>query len=328
MKIGLHVNQLDSRGTGAVTLAYAKALSKRFSYDIVFITSADASDNRKIPTIKENQFEVIQYKGSANVYEQRLQVKETLSRIVDKEGIDFMYMAKWGTDDSITPQNCKTGIHCVFRMTQPHGTVYAGVSEYIAKKYGHSLHVPHIIAPMPQTENIRREFNIPESVTVLGRLGGKGLFDISFVKDAIKQILNYRKDLYFVFLSTEKFIEHERVIFIDWVEDEQCKFNIIHSCDAMIHARQDGETFGVAVGEFSACNKPIITWSGKGFGLYDTCHLELLGKKAIVYDNYQDVLDIMYSIKREDIITRQWDVYSDRFSEENVINQFNKVFLS
>ena len=31
------------------------------------------------------------------------------------------------------------------------------------------------------------------------------------------------------------------------------------TCDAMLHARRDGETFGLAVAEFSVRNKPVIT---------------------------------------------------------------------
>ena len=40
------------------------------------------------------------------------------------------------------------------------------------------------------------------------------------------------------------------------------KVEFISSCDAMIHARQMGETFGAAVSEFSIKNKPVITCRG------------------------------------------------------------------
>lgn len=36
------------------------------------------------------------------------------------------------------------------------------------------------------------------------------------------------------------------------------KTTFINTCDAMLWARHDGETFGLAIGEFSSKNKPVI----------------------------------------------------------------------
>ena len=45
----------------------------------------------------------------------------------------------------------------------------------------------------------------------------------------------------------------------------------------MIHARQEGESFGIAVGEFSFCNKPVITYSQSP----EKNHLVTLGDKGL-----------------------------------------------
>ena len=37
------------------------------------------------------------------------------------------------------------------------------------------------------------------------------------------------------------------------------KSRFLYACDAMIHARADGETFGMAVAEFSVHNRPVLT---------------------------------------------------------------------
>jgi glycosyltransferase involved in cell wall biosynthesis len=328
MKIGIHSNQFDQRGSGKSSFDYVYML-QRSGHDLVLISSKQG-DNQGLQSLNKN-IKYISYEGNANNEIERAAVKYNISKIVEEENIDFLYMFKWGINDNVTPNNCKTGIHCVFEMSQPHGDVYAGVSEYIAKKYSKELYVPPIVYKFNQTENLRLKYNIPDDFTVIGRHGGKVTFNLPFVHQAVKDILSYRKDVIFMFLSTERFIEHERVIFLPYLKTEQEKFNYIHSCDVMLHARADGETFGVAVGEFSSCNKPIITWSGlynnqKMMG-YDTAHLELLGNKAIIYNEYQDLLDILYSIKREDIHHQCWDCYSEKFSEKNIINQFNKVFL-
>ena len=329
MKIGIYSNQFDSRGTGKVPLEYAQALQKTFNHEIVMITSKDG-DNSGLANVQKH-FKVVQHDGSTIIIDQRSIVKKSLRDIVDKERLSFLYMVKAGANDNITPDNCKTGIHCVFHMDQPHGSVYAGVSDYLAKKYNQTSHVPHIIKKYNATKDIRLMLGIDSATTVVGRIGGSSTFNIPFVQKAVKDVLDYRPDIVFLFLSTDKFIEHERVIFVPFIDGEQEKYNHIHACDAMIHARADGETFGLSVGEFSACSKPVITWSGEYQGQrnpnYDTCHIELLGKRAIIYKDYKEALEILYSIKRAEIPPIQWDVYTDRFSEKNVMDQFNKVFL-
>ena len=50
----------------------------------------------------------------------------------------------------------------------------------------------------------------PKDALVIGRNGGSDTFDIPFVKQAIQTVLNERKDIWFIFQLTDKFIEHER----------------------------------------------------------------------------------------------------------------------
>ena len=65
------------------------------------------------------------------------------------------------------------------------------------------------------------KYNISKNALVVGRHGGVGQFNIQFVRQAVEEILKYRSDIFFLFLSTEPFINHERVLFIPWVENEQ-----------------------------------------------------------------------------------------------------------
>src|SRR5208282_4498864 len=111
-------------------------------------------------------------------------------------------------------------------------------------------------------KNLRKELNIPQDALIIGRHGGMDSFNVSFVHEVIKRIVEYRKDIFFLFLSTKEFYTHERIIYLPWVESEQEKFNFIHSCDVMLHTRIGGETFGISVGECSSANKPVMTWSG------------------------------------------------------------------
>ncbi|HKB92244.1 MAG TPA: hypothetical protein VKC60_17135 [Opitutaceae bacterium] len=324
MKIAIHSVQFDGRGTGKTPYDYARGLQNLYQHEVVFVTSS-LSTNEGLARIRK-EFPVITYDKKVGMHDGQ-EIRDILSGIVDQQRIDFMQFLKYGNDDQITPDNCKTGIHCVFIMTEPHGDVYAGVSENLAKKFGHKLYVPHIIKAYPQTKDLRKELGIPTDALVVGRHGGFDTFDVPFVHEAIRDALAVRKDLHFVFLSTKKFYEHERITYIPWVESEEDKFNVIHACDVMIHARMMGETFGLAVGEFSAANKPVMTWRGLGCAGYDTAHVDILGANALLYNNRGDLQKILLNLNRKFLKGRNWNVYTQTFSEANVTRQYSDVFL-
>ena len=48
---------------------------------------------------------------------------------------------------------------------------------------------------------------------------------------------------------------------------------------------------------------------------------------GILYNDEQELLDILYSIDHSFINSHNWDKYSDKFSESMVINKFREVFL-
>lgn len=324
MKIAIHSNQFDGRGSGKVSYDYGMGL-KHLGHEVIFITSG-LNKNEGIPRLKEN-FEVFTYNNKIQP-NTITDIKKELEMLVNNHNIDFMHMIKAGENDGITPSNCKTGIHCVFGMKENHGNVYTGVSEYLAKKYDQTLYVPHIIKNLDPTVNVRKEMGISDDTIIIGRIGGMDSFDLPFVWNAIKQVLDNRKDILFFFVSTNEFYNHDRILYIPWLETEEEKFNIIHTCDAMIHGRCMGESFGIACGEFSAANKPIITWSGLGNPNYDRCHIGLLGDKAILYNNEGELVNILCSLNKTEIKNKNWDMYSNKFSEESVIEQYKKVFLT
>ena len=324
MNIAIHSHQFDGRGSGKALFDYGISLEKILGHNVSFITSG-LSKNEGINKFKE-QFKVFTYDKKFDRHPPS-EILPIIESFVDKNNIDFMYMHKSGENDYMTPSNCKTGIHCVFNMNESHGSVYAGVSEYLAKKFNKTLYVPHIIKNYIPTIDIRKEMNISEDTLIIGRIGGMDSFDLQFVHQSIKQILNTRQDIIFFFLSTNEFYHHDRLLYIPWVETEEEKFNIIHACDAMIHGRCMGETFGIACGEFSVSNKPVITWSGVGNPYYDKCHIDLLGDKAIQYNNEQDLTTILCNLTRKELQNKNWDVYSEKFNEYSVITQFDNIFL-
>lgn len=327
MKIAIHVNAIDERGCGKTPYDYGLAL-KKVGHDVCFITS-EKSNNQGAARIQKH-FNIYFYPSKIG-QDLDINVKNQIEFIVDKQKIDFLHMLKSGENDNVSPDNCKTGVHCVFNMNYPHGSVYAGVSNYLAKKFNKTLYVPHIIEKKTPNKDIRKALNIPSDYLIVGRHGGKDTFNVPFVPETVASVLSKRKDIYFLFLSTQPFIQHDRVIFFPWVEQEIGITNFIEACDVMLHARSDGETFGLAVGEFNVQNKPVITWSGLLNGVrspyYDTAHIEHLQDKSIIYNDKNTLENILLNLNKKELNNAQWDVFSKTFSTEQVLKIYQDVFL-
>lgn len=155
------------------------------------------------------------------------------------------------------------------------------------------------------------------------RTGGPETFDLTFVHEAIQEVVKEREDVYFLFLYTYEFMDpHPRVKHFPASMDKVWITKLINSCDAMIHARGQGESFGLSVAEFSIRNKPVITWKNSG----DRCHLDILGDKGIYYTDKKEVKDILLNFTPDS--SQNWDRYSELFSPESVMNKFKQVFLN
>ena len=324
MKICIHSNQFDGRGTGKTPYDYGVALRNILGHEVCYMTSSQ-SKNEGLHRISK-EFPVYMYSGHADKDTGQV-VKPQIEKLVEEHKIDFIQMLKYGSNDGATPTNCKAGIHYVFSGAEPHGDSYAAVSETLAHKFKLTDYVPHIIHKVEPTKDIRSALNIPKDALVVGRHGGYDTFDLPFVYEAIVDILNNRRDVYFLFLSTKPFIQHERVMHFDWVANEQGIYNFIHACDIMLHARHMGETFGLSVGEFAACNKPVMTWHGLGYNFYDTAHITQLKGKAILYRDKTEVVNYLSNIKPVDFAGTDWDTFTEIFSDKNVIKQYENVFL-
>jgi glycosyltransferase involved in cell wall biosynthesis len=169
-------------------------------------------------------------------------------------------------------------------------------------------------------ENFREFFDVKDKL-VVGWYGGNN-FEISFAKQAVVDVANRRKDIVFLFMNQDPFCDLPNVIFIDGITDQEQKVAFINTCDIMIHARERGETFGLAIAEFSTKNKPIITYSLSP----ERNHIETLQDKGIYYSNYEELFTILLHIQHSDIINQEWNCYQD-FTPEKIIQQFNQIFL-
>lgn len=244
-------------------------------------------------------------------------------------GADYFYAIKEGTQsDGIVLKDIKTLVHAVFCKNDPHGHRYAYVSDWLAKNQGYNpetYSVPHMIEKLPKAPyDLRERLGIPKNKTVFGCYGGKTEFNIGFVHSVIKDITKQRDDIVFLFMNINEFTEkNENIIHLpgSWILEEKSAF--INACDAMIHARNGGETFGLSCGEFAMENKPVITYNGSG----ERNHIEILSDRGIYYNNYEELYDILTNFKNY-IKFDDYDTPYLNYSPEIIMEKFNKVFLS
>jgi len=322
MNVSFHTYSAAGRGTDVTIFKYAYYNEKILGNKSYIITSKKAD----LETIEKYQsnFQVFLYDDELNQNSEKL--RETFEQFCSKNSIDVFYTTRGGEDDNNLPRNVKTAVHCVFHMNEPHGNVYAGISEYLSNKYNNKYPFVDYIVELDQPEvidDLRDTLSIPKNAIVLGRHGGYSEFNIKWVHSAIKTALFFRKNLWFIFLNTEKFINHKRAIFLPKSNNLKYKAKFVNTSDAMIHARSMGETFGLSIAEFSIRNKPIITYKGG----VDSAHVYFLGEKALYYKTRKGLILTLLLLNKRKLNQYNWDPYSERFSPEVVMEKFKKVFL-
>lgn len=309
MRIIFHTNQLCFRGTSTALYDYAYYARELQGHDVLVM--ANQSNTLEALPKFEKQFEVVLYQN-----------KSEITDLAHKHGADVFYKITDGQEDGITAAGCRNIIHAVFLSRQPHGDRYAYVSEWLAGAAKWPYFVPHIVPKMPKLGDLREELGIPEDATVFGRHGGLDSFDLQFVKNTIVSVAQSNPNVYFLFMNTNKFVQGlKNVIFLKGTSSLVLKSKFIHSCDAMLHARERGETFGLAIADFSSANKPVLTWEGSR----ERAHIEVLGNTGFYYKNQADLEEMLHFFKVSK--TRNWDCYTEKFSPENVMKQFQEVFL-
>lgn len=316
-KIILHNGFLNERGTSVATYDYAYYLREYLNFEpiILYNNHSDFTIQQSVDRFKK-QFECIFYN----------EFKTDCQKIIDKIQPDYFYWLKYGRNDNIIPKNTKTLFHSVFisNPEEKHGDVFAVVSEWMSAQHNYQLpYVPHMINLPSHNESIRDEIGIPNSHTVIGRSGGYDSFDIPFVFDVIEKVLQKRNDIWFVLMNTPNVVNHERCIYVDRNVDLHDKVTYINTCDAMLHARIDGETFGLSILEFASKNKQIISCDSNK--IRHKNHFLYLKDNCYKYNNSNDLESILLNIKRENPFNTEY--LNEMFSSYNVIQKFNEVFL-
>ncbi len=251
--------------------------------------------------------------------------KAELSSKLKERGMDILYQIKPGPYDGFVIPGLKNCIHSMFLSDEFHGDAFAYVSRWCSKVMTgrEESFVPHFVPQFHCKESLRQSLGIPIEAKVFGRLGGWDTFNIPFVQNAVAW--HARKNLgdHFVFLNTEPIRGTERfsnVHYLPGTVDPMEKGKFLATCDAMIHARDTGETFGLAVGEFAVLGKPVITFSESR----ERAHLEMLGKQALLYRNADELAEILREFRPHKTRGTEYEIFAD---PKLVMELFQKKFL-
>lgn len=245
--------------------------------------------------------------------------------ITKEKNIDLCYFIKSGENDGKLSKVKPNAVHTVFQNFEPHGDAYAYVSQWLSDVMtdGKFPYVPHIVHLPKPNQNIREQLGVPDDAFLFCRYGGLRDFDIDFVKKVVIEFIQKHEWTWFVFFNTIPFVDHPRIKFFGGFADLQLKANLIESCDAMIHARYAGETFGLAICEFLYGNKPVLSWND-GHGKN---HIEILKNSDCLYNSEEDLYEKMYSLASKQRPKNNYKKLVENFSPECVMDKFNEVFI-
>lgn len=322
MKIVFHSNQLSLRGTEVALFDYAYFNQTILGNESIVVFDKNSPNNASAAVRKfEANFPTISYDKFDDV-----------DALVREHGADLFYCIKSGKRDGKLSKTVPTMVHAVFptSVTHAHGAAYAYVSDWLSlicsnrkiSAVPHMIHLPRLAKHT--TQDLRAELNISEHMTVFAYYGGEKSFDIPFVKhEVIPEVLRRKHDLYFLFMNIDKFIDHPRVLFLPGTGDLEYKVRFINTSDAMLHARQAGETFGIACGEFSIMNKPIFAYAKSR----DKNHLLALGDKAYTYADAESLKSMLLNFDPKEAAQQNWDCYSAHYCPEKVMEIFDNRFI-
>ena len=252
--------------------------------------------------------------------------KNDFGRKLKKERAEVLYQTKPGPFDGFLVPGVKNCIHAQFLCDEFHGDAFAYLSPWMSRVMTgrEESFVPFYVPKFETSTNLRKKLGILSGERVFGRHGGWDTFNIPFVRRAVAEHARKHRTDHFIFLNTEPIRGTEKLKNVHYLAptiDPEKKAHFLATCDAMLHARLHGETFGLAVGEFAVLGKPVITFSESR----EKAHLEMLGRQALLYRNAGELGERLKEFRPHKAHGAEYNIYAD---PEKVMQIFAERFLS
>ncbi len=348
MRIGFLTNEIDERATWQ-TYQYAKYARGLLGHSPAIIYPSTNYDlfleSKNLRPKKRSWLDKWMPRLRKRKKDPRVSFDQKIADRIRRDGIDVIeiqldgdlndfdaiHHVKSGDDDGFVPRRTRYWVHSVFDASQRHGDRYVAVSQWLGRRDGASF-VPHIVQVADDPKDLRKELGIPQDAIVIGRFGGHNTFGVRdasgkrWVWDVIEDSARRFKNIYFLFANTEMKVQHDRIIGLPRIYDtdvslEVQKRRFINTCNVMLHARTRGETFGIAVGEFALCGRPVLTY-GKSPEL---AHVEMLSQ-PLVYNGPDELRLWIHKIASGERFVEDGGAYRNCIPEK-VMEIFDRNFI-
>jgi hypothetical protein len=314
--VAFHSNTMSMRGSENALWDYANFIETVLGNQSIICHPAKL-ENLENPTFAKwkERFPLIAYR-----------TRNELSRKLKESGAEVLYQIKPGPFDGFVIPGVRNCMHSMFLSDEFHGDSFAYVSRWASRVMtGKEVSfVPHFVPKLESKMNLRGKLGIPTKAKVFGRHGGADTFNIPFVRKAVLQHAQKNSDDHFLFLNTQHIRGTEKLKNVHYLAptiDPEEKAQFLGTCDAMLHARQHGETFGLAVGEFAVLGKPVITFSESR----EKAHLEMLGNQALLYRHAGELAEILREFSPHRTKGTEYEIFAD---PKVVMEFFQKKFLN
>ena len=351
VRVMFHSHQLGNRGTEVSLFDYGMWLEIFFNAEAHFAfpypgwTPIQESPFKKFTQAFPGRVHLVH----ANAWEYASYRKALDTIILDVQA-DALYRIELQNPGYEVSAVVPTLVHEVFNcsLSRRMGGKYKAISTFVQSKLGEGCTgvVPHIVwlpdcSKGDAGNDLREELRISKEAFVFAWYGGHDAWDPA-ATDIVLQVATARKD-HVVFLLQNfppveflKLSHLANVIFVPSSSSMIAKCRFIQTADVFLHTRVLGETFGLAVAEFSLRGKPTIT----NFNTPHRFHLETLGANCFIYRTYDELLRTMMlmdrtlvaeffppqSIHNGQAVNQISTVYSE-FSPCKVMQRFNDEFF-
>lgn len=300
-------NSLSDRGDSVALFELAKALRKLgIGSSLCYEGGNTENSPARIAEIISQGFRVVDCHDRLDVAAEAKRANASHVVVFSDGTPKGIFYARSGESHRIN--ECTHITWVVFRKFEPHGDYYLFVSRwlYVSQlpsvirwwvKRAFSLrqvakisYAPHFFEVGEGDRNqFRSDHRIPLSAKVVGRIGGESQFDDPAARDAVRELLSTRPDIWFVFASTEHFVHHERAIFLKRLSRREL-WSFYRACDVLINGRRMGESFGLGVFEALRMGKPIIGPHRKRNPRMDKNHVATLRFQNLLYRDQHDLV--------------------------------------
>jgi len=315
MNVAFHSNSMSLRGSENALWDYANFNETILGNHSVICHPAEL-ENAENPTFAKwkARFPLVPYRTKAE-----------LSSKLKANGVDILYQIKPGPFDGFIILGVKNCIHSMFLSDEFHGDCFAYVSRWASRVMTgrEESFVPHFVPQLESKVGLRESLGISTKARVFGRHGGWDTFNIPFARKTVAQHARQNPEDHFVFLNTEPIRETEslaNVHYLGATANPEEKARFLATCDAMLHARLHGETFGLAVGEFAVLGKPVITFADSR----ERAHLEMLGRQSLQYRHADELIKILRDFRPHRTQGTEYEIFNE---PKIVMELFQNRFL-